>query len=106
MRYILLSGKEGTKWSDVIPLVVNQDELKTKSVFSEREKPWIIWWLIDADKLPEGVNDMQDIKNMFLDLSKQYGDKFVESNYNVSPFVGFFDMIATTRNWGLLKDWV
>lgn len=105
MKYILLKGREGTEWRNVVPVILNKDELETKLAFADREKPYILWWLLDVEKLPEGVKTMKDITDMFLELNRLHKDKFVETNYKVSPFAGFFDMVATDRNWGLLKDW-
>ncbi len=40
---------------------------------------------------------------LFFDVQEKHQD-LVDKNYNYKPFVGFYDMIATSRSWGLLKE--
>lgn len=105
MRYLLLKAKEGALWKDMVYVASGTDENTLKQEFSERERPFILWWLFDMDKLPHQVINIASINEMFMTYYNTDGVSLDKHDYKIPPVVGFYDMIATERSWGLLKDW-
>jgi hypothetical protein len=96
-KYALLKGIEGTKWKNM-ELVATGDLEDVLSKFPGREKEYILWWLIDIDKLPDN-KDIPDIAELFIEYFASDG----KLEYK-APFVsGFHDDVAKSRSWGLLK---
>jgi len=56
-----------------------------------------------VDKLSSKYNNFKQLDLLFFDIQKIHTD-LVEKNYNYEPFVGFLDMVATSRSWGILKE--
>jgi len=102
MNYLLIGSKEGGDWKDAT-LFCNGDIAKNQEFFKTRKRPFILWYLIDINRLPQKYNNYKQLDLFFFDAQEKHPD-LVDKNYSYSPFVGFYDMIATNRSWGLLKE--
>jgi len=102
--YLLVGSKEGADWKDATIFSIGSLE-KIEEVFAVREKPFILWYLIDLDKLSDEYSYFRHLESIFLDVQRAHPD-LLENNYHYDPFVGFFDSVATTRGWGILKKMV
>lgn len=102
MNYILIGSKEGGNWKDAT-LFCSGTIDKIREFFKTRKRPVILWYLIDINLLPQKYNNYKQLDLLFFDAQEKYPD-LVDKDYNYGPFVGFFDIIATNRSWGLLKD--
>lgn len=96
-RYALFRGVEGTKWKKM-ELVATGDLESVLNKFPGRDKDYILWWLIDVDKLPTN-KDITDIPELFIEYFAS--DERLE--YKAEFIAGFHDDIARNRSWGLLK---
>lgn len=102
-KYILLKGLEGSDWDELV--LVKEGSLKEiKKEFNKRKRPYILWFLIDKDQLPKDFNGKNRFKELFLVAQEGAGKDIVEIDYQCPPFVGFHDIIATNRSWGILKS--
>jgi len=99
-KYLLARGKEGAEWKSVEVKVVGSLE-EALAEFNKREKPYILWFLIDHGLFQS--MGFTSLSSLFSALYAKHPN-VVEMNYNFSPVVGFHDMIATSRNWGLLPE--
>lgn len=79
-------------------LVATGDIDTVLSKFPGREKEYILWWLIDIDKIPDS-RDIKDIAELFVDHFAFDG----KLEYKASFVSGFHDDITKSRSWGLLK---
>jgi hypothetical protein len=95
--YALLKGFEMTKWKDM-ELVIIGDKKGVLDKFSGRDGKYILWWLVDLDKLPFGVS-LNSIVDLF--LKTFYDDR--EGLYKADFIAGFHDDDNKDRSWGLLK---
>lgn len=101
MSYLLVGSTEGADWDKCKAFSTGSFKV-VKEVFQKRKRPFVIWYLIDTDKLSREVDQLLKIELIFFKSLKKYPD-LVDRNYHVDPFVGFYDMIATSRSWGILK---
>ncbi len=104
MVYLLIGSKEGGDWKDAT-LFCSGSIDKIQDFFKTRKRPFILWYLIDTRKLSQKYNNYKQLDLLFFDTQDKHPD-LVEKNYSYDPFVGFYDMIATDRSWGLLKEFI
>ena len=102
MNYLLIGSKEGGDWKYATIFSFGTLD-KIKEVFRVRKRPFILWYLIDVSKMSSKYNDFRQLDLLFFDVQKEHPD-LVEKDYNYEPFVGFFDIVATARSWGKLKE--
>lgn len=102
MAYLLLGSKIGGEWKQTTLFSSGTiDEIN--KMFSARKDPWVIWYLIDSDKLQGDYNEYRQLDLLYFDLLEKYPD-LLDKNYRYDPFIGFYDTVAKERGWGILKD--
>lgn len=102
--YLLIGSKEGGEWKQATLFCEGSID-KIENLFKQRKRPYILWYLIDTSKLPQKYNSFRQLDLLFFNALKMHKD-LVEKDYHYDPFVGFYDMVAKNRSWGILKDLV
>ena len=102
MDYLLIGSKEGGDWKNTTLFCIG-NIVKVHEFFKTRRRPFILWYLINTKQLPQRYNNYKQLDLLFFDVQEKH-QVLVDKNYNYKPFVGFYDMIATSRSWGLLKE--
>ena len=97
--YALYKGKEGTLWKDVFFVKQGRKE-ELLADFTGREGDYILWWLLDLDKLPKDFNP-NDFEQLFV---KEFSRDLLNPNYEADFVAGFYDDIAKERAWGVLSE--
>lgn len=80
---VLYKGKEGTLWKDMV--FISEGKLETVlRDFPGRDGEYILWWLIDTNKIPSGYTP-KDIGKLFLDVfSKDQGNDDYKAEFVIS----------------------
>ncbi|PIQ72858.1 hypothetical protein COY13_01260 [Candidatus Roizmanbacteria bacterium CG_4_10_14_0_2_um_filter_36_35] len=104
MNYLLIGSKEGGSWKDATLFCTGTID-KIQEFFKTREKPFILWYLIDTSQLSQNYNDYKQLDLLFFDAQEKHPD-LVDKDYKYDPFVGFYDMVATSKSWGLFKKFI
>lgn len=101
-KYLLLCSKEGGEWKSAFVARIGSIE-EISETFNIRKEPFILGYLIEIEKLEDDYNDYPQLDLLFFDILEKHPD-LGQHNYQYDPFVGFYDMVATDRSWGILKD--